>query len=716
MNAKSILVTNYKALFNGKSKFGLRGQEVVNLGGLIVDDAHAGSNVVRDSFTIRIQKDHDEVYETITTMFRYAFKDLGLIGTFDDVVSGGDWTVLEVPYWAWQEKLDELQYLLKEEAEGKFALQWPFLRDSLKYCHCLITKSSVAITSIFPLVDVIPAFSDCRRRIFMSATIPDDSEIIRAFDASAEALEKPLASRSLAGVSERMILVPELMEFRLKDVAATIKALAQSAVKSKFSTVILVPSGYAAKDWEEVASYPDSSKAVELALRDLVEGKSHGPLVLANRYDGIDLPDNSCRLLILSGLPRAAAEYEMLRANAFAGASSLSRAIAQKIEQGMGRAARGPGDYCAIVIMGKDLVAWLGRESNLKFLTTSTRSQLEMGMEISKSITEGKELPQTISRCLNREKQWVEYHAETLAELTYEVKADVDAIAAAVAERRALQLWRENYHEKAIAKLTKRADSEKVDRAERGWLFQFAAKIAFDWGQKDLAQEFQQRAFADNRNLLRPLAKSQKCEVVLPGKQAEAIVRRIGPFRFKKGYLAEFEETVSKLVPGSSADQFEAALSELGSILGFEGSRPEKLYGTGADVLWVISQSTGLIIEAKSRKNEANALTKEQHGQLLVAENWFKNNYQGLNGIRVSVHPNVTATKRSVPSGTRALTLAKLNELIGEARKLITALCDSGYPDDKVAGYCEELLKKSNLTPDRLIDQYLVDFEVQELG
>lgn len=33
------------------------------------------------------------------------------------------------------------------------------------------------------------------------------------------------------------------------------------------------------------------------------DGTSYGPFVFANRYDGIDLPNQSCRLLILSDLP-----------------------------------------------------------------------------------------------------------------------------------------------------------------------------------------------------------------------------------------------------------------------------------------------------------------------------------------------------------------------------------------------------------------------------
>ena len=87
-----------------------------------------------------------------------------------------------------------------------------------------------------------------------------------------------------------------------------------------------------------------------------------------------------------------------------------------------------------------------------------------------------------------------------------------------------------------------------------------------------------------------------------------------------------------------------------------------------------------------------------------------------MTGIRVSIHPSVTATKNSVPSRTKALTLAKLDELIAEVRKLVTALSESGHPDAELAEYCEGLLKKSNVTPERFVKHYLVDFEVVEVN
>jgi hypothetical protein len=87
---------------------------------------------------------------------------------------------------------------------------WPFLRDNLAVSHCLFSRTAVTITPIFPAVDLLPTFSDCPRRVYMSATIADDSEIVRTFDASVAAVSKPVSSASLAGVGERMILVPGL--------------------------------------------------------------------------------------------------------------------------------------------------------------------------------------------------------------------------------------------------------------------------------------------------------------------------------------------------------------------------------------------------------------------------------------------------------------------------------------------------------------------------
>jgi len=159
---------------------------------------------------------------------------------------------------------------------------WPLLRDNLAVCHCLFSKSSVTITPVFPTVDLWPKFAGCPRRIYMSATIADDSEIVRTFDASPAAIEKPISSTSFAGVGERMILVPGLMKLTGYPISGLIKHIALEIAKSKSGVVVLVPSREAGKSWKDVAAAPktteDASNAVSLQWTEVAPRRWPTPL------------------------------------------------------------------------------------------------------------------------------------------------------------------------------------------------------------------------------------------------------------------------------------------------------------------------------------------------------------------------------------------------------------------------------------------------------
>jgi hypothetical protein len=630
-------------------------------------------------------------------------------------VNGIDFGILEVPYWSWQAKIGQVREYLRSKAAA-FPLQWPFVRDALDYSHCIISRNAFVVTPIFPLVDLVPAFADCPRRIFMSATIGDDSAIVRTFDASPDSVAKPIMSKSLAGISERMILAPELTPFTIEDVPEMLRKLVRwAAEKRKAGTVILVPSGTAAEKWKDVATYPETSEKVAPCVKELQDGNSKGPFVFANRYDGIDLPGDACRLLVLSGLPRGMDEYDIYLLNVFQDGSTLNSALAQRIEQGMGRGARGGSDFCVVIVTGKDLIAWLGRTSNLKYLTKSTRAQLDIGMEVSRNVENIKDLGETILRCLDRDRDWIEYHAEKLADLAKTEEVDQAQLQQAEVERKAFRLVRDGYFEKAIDALGKYCqEAAGLDRKSKGWLLQMSARAAHYWGRMDLAEKLQQHAFAENRNLQRPKVALPYVPLTTPGNQSEAIVTRIAKFKHRRGYIAEFDETVAHLTAQSSSNQFEQALADLGAIIGFTVDRPDKNYRVGPDVLWLVSPSMGLVIEAKSRKNATNALNKEQHAQLLQATEWFQETYQEHSFVRVVVHPNVASTKSTVTGKTKALTLSNLQGLVAEARALIVQLCESQAKQKDLVIRCEQMLASSSLTPEELVKHYLVPFHIKE--
>jgi len=710
LNGKAIMVGTYKALFNGRSKFGVRGGTgtPIKASAVILDDAHVAFSVVRESFTLEVsaEKQRDR-YNSLTGLFRRAFKEIDRLGTFDDTVQGLNNGVIEVPYWAWHEQLDAVREQLRTDAE-QYPFDWPLLRDNLHMCHALVSPSTFTITPVLPLVSAFPTFAEAPRRIYMSATIADDSEIVRTFDADSALVDNALVSRSLAGISERMILIPDLMPFNFNVREALNKLLDWTT--EKYGAIVLVPSNDAAEGWTDVATFAKGSEDVEALVLALQSRTTNGPVVFANRYDGIDLPGDSCRLLVMEGLPAGTSDYELLRAATLYGGAAISRMLAQRIEQVIGRGARGSGDHCVVLLAGAKLASWFAKDANFRLMTGATRAQLDMGATVSKEVNDLKELATTILKSYERDSDWVEYHAETLAESVEPEAADAHRFDIAAAERKAFNLWHDGYHEKAIARLLKViAETKLLDPQTRGWLQQLAACIANNWGQGERAAELQRDAYGNNRNLLRPKILPPYRPLPTPSAQAAAIAGQLRGYRVRRGLLHHFEDVVSHLHAAATANQFEQSLAELAQLIGLSSERYDN-HGVGPDVLWLLPQLLGIIIEAKSRKDGKNALTKEQHGQLLVAEEWFAKNYPDYKAIRVSVHPSNKATKAATATKSYALTYEKLNALIADARALLTKLCESQRTDAELEAECARVLDRSPVRVDNLVENYLINF------
>lgn len=710
VNSNAIMVGTYKALFHGRSKFGLQGNaNPVMAGAIILDDAHSSFPLVRDSFTLDVSAYTDtERYRELCDLFRLAFRDAGKSGTFDDIVSSRESAVLEIPYHAWRERVQAVEQLLRRDL-APFSYQWPLVRDRLSMCHAFVSSANFSITPIQPFPAAFPTFADCPRRIYMSATIADDSDLIRTFAADTTLVKKPLRSRSLAGISERLILCPDIMPFSMNDRLA-VDELAQKLSRARKGVVILTPSGKIAEDWKTVGVVAERPAEVQQIVSQLQAGTTFGPFVLANRYDGIDLPGDSCRLLVLSGLPTGTSEYEKYRATAVYGGASFNRMLAQRIEQGIGRGARGAGDHCVVVIVGTALASWIGKEANFNFLTSATQAQLTIGTEISKAVKTRDEFFGTAMRCIDREPVWQQFHAEMLDELVEEVEADQDHLELAGIERKAIDLWVGGNHEKAIARLERASGLPTIDNQTKGWILQLAARIADDWGNEERAEDLQRNAYAHNPNLLRPKKMAAHRLLPPPGAQAKAIVESLKTYRFRKGFLSEFDNIVSNLVPEASANQFEQAMANFGRIIGFAASRHDDA-GVGPDLLWLLPNKQGLIIEAKSRKREDNPLNKNEHGQLLVAEQWFTKHYPDHAAIRIGIVPNAYATEAAAAELSCALTLDKLQVMISDARALIAELSESQLAPAELEGYCAQLVDRSSLAAHNIVRCYLQTFK-----
>ncbi len=718
LNADVLLVAPYHALFNGLSRFGVlrSGKEPVKLGGIICDDAHSAMGVVRSAFTISItRKEHQELYEDLSGRFRTDFETAGRLGTFDDIVQRQDFGVLEVPYPAWLPKANEIRELIARDHADAFKFQLPLLRDHFRLCHALISSRELTITSLQPLVHLFPSFQECKHRVYMSATIADDSSLIRTFDANPKGVANPIIPASLAGVGERMILAPSLMELNRPPLEVT-KKIAKTVAEQFAGVVVLTQSEVQAKQWEDVGAVAMGDEVAQ-AVKDLKGGKSRGPYVFASRYDGLDLVGDACRLLILDGLPTATNVYELFRAEALRGNSSINVGLAQRVEQAIGRGTRGAGDYCVVLMLGKELTAWITRSASLSLMTSSTRAQVEMGYEITKSLTSAEELWEALLQCLKRDRGWVRYHAETLADKSEQPKVDTQAVEVALRERLYIRASLHNDFEQATRTVRELAEGDAgLDAALRGWLLQLAARAAYISGQHEPSQELQREAFRANNLLVPPAVKPKYEPIVEVGQQVGNILDEVVRFALRKGVVDEFERTVSFLTPAATSNQFEEALRRLGELLGYRAQRPEHQFRVGPDVLWLCGADRGFVIECKHRKDPKNPLTKDEHGQFLTSLQWAKDNYAKREISGFIVHPALEATAPAAAEKTSLMDLARLGELVAVMRQFYIELSISPVQGAGLEKRCAELVEKYGLGPDRIAKKYLSLFKTSKIG
>jgi replicative superfamily II helicase len=719
LNGQSLLVAPYQALFNGLSRFGLKGQsDVTMVQGIILDDAHASLPIMRQQFTLSINAGEQRgLYEELIGLFRHDFETIRKAGILDDIVQGQERSVLEVPYWSWSSKTNAVRQILTNAAKqgewDNYVFTWPLLRDELEVCHALIGARDFSITPIHPIVDLFPTFVDCPRRVYMSATLPDDSAIIRTFDASQEHVASPIMPMEMTNVGERMLLSPALTGIDPNEQMKAVKELALYVSKRIYNengagAVILVPSYTAAQEWTDLGTLSDSRESAEQYVTELQNGTSTGPFIFANRYDGIDLPGDSCRLLILAGLPKGIDTYDIYLGGILGESSTIRTTIAQRIEQGAGRSTRGSGDFSVVLFVGNDLAAWVGTAANRQFFTQVTRTQFEIGVEISKEISCVKELIRTVNQCVYQDIDWRAFHAEAIADLSEPLEIDETALKVAASERKFFRLLRHRQYGKAVLEIEEVVNGNVIqDRKYIGWLLQLGARAAHLGGIKSKVQELQERASKANSVLLMP-ERISYIPLRPPDEQAEAIVRQVLEFSPPKGYLARFEEIASYLNTNVSSGQFEEALKNFGIMLGFQAHRPEHDFGRGPDVLWLLDDHTGFVIEAKSKKTTDTPFNKKEYGQLLVSYEWFKSEYKGYDGIKVVVHPNALKTNEVISSDTRVLTLNNLAILVCRTRELLLEACHSDtYAVDKLQAKCEGKLEELGLKPSSIQAEFL---------
>jgi replicative superfamily II helicase len=711
LDGKAIFVTTVHKLFNGRTRFGL-GPASLNAGTLILDDCHACVDAIKQATTITI-KSSEQAYKELVSLFESDLLHQGA-GTFSDLRNGEYDALLPIPYWAWHDQREAATEILpRHHKTDSIKFAWPLLKDALDCCQCIVSGTSLEIIPYAPPLHCFGSYANATHRVFMSATVTDDSFLIKGLGLAEETILQPLAYPKEKWCGEKMILMPSMIDPSLtRDNLLPI--FASPSERRTVGVVALCPSFKTAEDWSKAGSEVATSENIYQQVQVLKDGNVEKTLVIANRYDGVDLPDDSCRVLIIDSLPSATSLYERHVEAVRPTSDSMAQRTARMIEQGLGRSVRGEKDYCAIVLLGSDLVQAVRSPECRKFYSAQTRKQIAIGDEVATFAKEDIEdgidpnaaLDGLIKKSLERDAAWKEFYVERMETLGNE-KLDKKLLAIYTVELEAERFAEAGRHDKAAEVIQSLLDGDEAPK-ERGWYVQELARHTYHFSKVDSAAQ-QVAAHKENAYLLKPKDGMVVKLLTVSQKRVNALIEWVKKSSEYNGLIVRVDSVLTDIRFGVDAERFERAFDELGRMLGFATDRPDKAWKEGPDNLWCLKEQSYLLVECKSRiSTEREAIHKSDSGQMNNACAWFDQMYKGASAARIIVHPAKKCDKGAAfNADVRAMRPRELRALTKAVREFFMEFAAADLSDLDVADI-QKWLEKHALRVSDLQNAYSV--------
>lgn len=706
LSGKSILVAVAHKLFNGRSVFGVGiGNKRIDIGSLVIDDAHASLQIAKQQFSVSIPST-DETYSQLLDLFMGDLECISKPSALA-IASGDQFKWIEVPFYKWKERITEVLPILARSKFSDVGWAYPLISEYLELCQCIFSGSCVEIGLRHLPVEVLPAFYDAKRRIYMTATLADDGQLVSLIGADSTSVAKPILPEGVGSIGERLIIAPMEINLNIKE-SDIVRWAVEYAIR--FNVVVLCPSkARADMVWSKVARVCVGD-SVQLAVDELRK-KHVGLVVLVNRYDGIDLPDAACRVLIIDEPPQVVSLIDRIEMSQIEGTHQAEVREIQKVEQGMGRAIRKVDDWCLVILVGGRLSRLTGIPKLQSYFSQATQAQLELSHQVIKQIFDEPldKIKEAVEIIFARDKDWV---AASRACIASQRKKQSQAIDSSVGHLRAAFDFAcvKKFHDavREVDAAIEIADDDKI----KGLFMQRKAEYTCHF-DKLTAQKLLSSGLKFNRAITPPESGIDYSRVnTARAEQASAIREKISRWPEPREFLLELKSMLDDLVwDKERTNRFESAIDWLGQHLGFSRQRPEKYYQNGPDNLWMLGDGSFFVIECKSGATDADRIWRSDAEQLLHSETWFKGMYgEQVKYTPIIIHPLSKLANDAVASSeSRVINDEKLDKLRGAVNDFFTAVCGNGTILE--ASKISENLNTFSFTPSQFASCYTTSIQ-----
>jgi len=705
-SAQAIAVSTYAHVFN--SNPAIDDAEL-----LLLDDAHSVESYVASPWSLEISRD-EAAYELVIAELKDSLDPLVVARLRGDQAAGqfSSRVYLAAPLGvaAHAERLEGIIAAACSTTavsdQARYAYQ--LLAERLDRCLLFISSSRLLFRPLITPTSVHTAFSNPTRRIYMSATLGDGGELERCFGRR-KIVRVPIpAGWEKQGTGRRFFCFPELTT-NLSVLHDDVKRWVSSTIEQHGRALVLTP------DKRTAATFADTSvpaghpvlgaSDVEDDL-DIFTSNPNAVLILTNRYDGIDLPDDDCRLVILAGLPAKGDLQERFLYEELGALEVLQERIRARIVQGSGRATRNARDFATVLMLGDDLCRHVGRSDVKNAMRPEVNAEIRFGYENSLEANSS-EMTDNIAVFLRHDAEWREVDSEITAErdnLTQIAPAGTTELQNAASKEVAAwdALWQGEW-DRALE-----ATKEVIDRLRGGkapqryaalWLYLascIAQRIATETGNAryaDASTTYYRDARAAGRgtnwlaHLVAPveqryLADTSTTVDPLDQSAIAKIIERM-PVLGKPAKFEPFVEQIRRGLAEGTARPFEAALVDLGLLAGADESIGNSNADSAPDATWTFGPLMWIAWEAKSEAKADGEIgaddVRQAGGHLRYASEQRGESAPGdsisiLVTPKTNTHPAARAVAEAHVHLARPGDVADLFERLNRAWRTIRAL------------------------------------------
>lgn len=620
----AVAVTNYHHIFNSDPK--------INAQALVLDDAHAGEPAVAGRWTINAERG-TTLYDGLRDAVEDALpQNVGALLREEDADPRVRQVVELVAPTIVAHRQDDLARIIDEllVSGSSNAYTWKSVRPGLASCLMYVSWSGISLRPLVAPTATLSEFADARQRVYMSATLGQAGELERSFGVTKiERIPLPRGWER-QGSGRRLPLFPSLSG------EGDVRGSIGGAFEAAEHNLVIVPSERDVEDAIE-SFVPEGMSTV---LRDDVAtdfsaftNQNRAALVLANRYDGMDLPDDACRLVLLYRLPLGAHLQERFLFETLGAREALDERIRTRITQGMGRATRNRQDFAAVLLVGQELVSFLSREEVRGSMRPELQAELDLGLHYADNEVS---IADALGAFYDQDEEWHESEehlrqaAEELESMPMPGAEELsNSVASEVMAWR--HAWREDFpgardHAREAAAALNGAAVKHYRALWRYFAASWAQLVAERSGEDNdgrLAAELRRDAeMAFNSLRWYPRFEGQVDAPVFGPEYSWRAERVAGWIdRYRRGdRLRKHLDALAERIHSEGYKEFELGLEALGSCLGFESVRPNQ--EADPDCAWREGDAAWIIWEAKTMEHAEKPLAVRDIRQANTHHNW----------------------------------------------------------------------------------------------